>query len=691
LLFALAFSHAIALKFQSTPMARVAQLISQVHARIEADGKKEQMSYDKYACWCENTMGRKANDISAAKEQAKSLQTKIIKLAGDLGAHGAEIKQLEKDIQANLESQGEARSVRDGDKTGYLGERSESEQCIGALEAAVKVLTGAGTKTAFLDTLKEAELLSVVVGVRNVVRRPTATQSVSEKDLELIHGFLEHPVDYVGRRGRGLLSAAQVANNPFGDYAPQSTQITGILKGMYDAFIAGLEKANAEEANAQKAFEALMETKRRELETLQDTLEAQQGDNAKKSLDKATSNELLDDTKGQLAADEEFFDTTKASCKEKARQWSIRTGLRTEELSGMTRAVNILSSSDARKIFQRSTTTFIQVGSKGRSSKRRTAVSQLGSLSQRFHSLNLAKLALQVQSGGHFDQVIASIDGMIASLRKEEQDDIEHRDRCQNAEGKNANDMEDLNHAISKAGESLDRLNNRAGDLDAKITVLEGEIKDTKDEMQGALNLRNAAVAEFTQALQDDSMAYALLGQSIIMLQSFYKKNRISASLVQRGDPEYTIDPDKAPATTWADEKYGGRNDETNGIFAIIEMLKEDIQKEMKVSREDNDKNEKQYEKEKAAQQGTLDAQLTLKAATERELGDVQDRVSDTSEFKDAKGRDLTAETKVQGAIGNDCAWVATNFDSRGTKRKAEIGGLNDAKAYLAGAEDDNI
>ena len=32
-------------------------------AKIEADGKMEQQIYDKYACWCETTSARKANDI----------------------------------------------------------------------------------------------------------------------------------------------------------------------------------------------------------------------------------------------------------------------------------------------------------------------------------------------------------------------------------------------------------------------------------------------------------------------------------------------------------------------------------------------------------------------------------------------------------------------------------------------------
>ena len=51
------------------------------------------------------------------------------------------------------------------------------------------------------------------------------------------------------------------------------SQVQGILKSMYDAFAADLEKANAEESVEQGAFVELMATKKAELKTLRATLE----------------------------------------------------------------------------------------------------------------------------------------------------------------------------------------------------------------------------------------------------------------------------------------------------------------------------------------------------------------------------------------------------------------------------------
>merc|ERR1719453_823245 len=120
----------------------------------------EQEGFDKYACWCEKTMERKANDISAGKELIDETNILIKKLKGEIASHGAEIDQLNKDIAQNKAAMKEAQDVRDKENSEYMGERTESEQCIGALEAAVKALTGAGGsgKAKFLQTLKTAEL-----------------------------------------------------------------------------------------------------------------------------------------------------------------------------------------------------------------------------------------------------------------------------------------------------------------------------------------------------------------------------------------------------------------------------------------------------------------------------------------------------------------------------------------------------
>merc|ERR1719150_1846969 len=105
--------------FGGDNMKRVVGLLTDLQAKIESDGEAEQKSYDKFACWCEDTLSEKAEAISTAKDDIDKLQTEIIKLKGDLAAHDVDIKQLEKDIKKNAESQREATELREKESSAY--------------------------------------------------------------------------------------------------------------------------------------------------------------------------------------------------------------------------------------------------------------------------------------------------------------------------------------------------------------------------------------------------------------------------------------------------------------------------------------------------------------------------------------------------------------------------------------------
>lgn len=676
---------------QELPIERVVKLIAELKARVEQDGKNEQATYDSYACWCENTLERKSADITNGKELIDETETLIKKLKGEIASHGAEIQQLKKDIAQNAESAKEATSARDKEYGEYFKEKSETEQCIGALEAATKTLTGAGTKKGFLDTTThQAQLLSIAGQVRRVLRS-SMPQSISSSDLDVVKSFVAKPMDFFHANA---MSAAQVGNNPFGDYAPQSTQIQGILKGMYDAFTADLEKDNVEEADSEKSFQSLMATKAEEKATLVATLEKQETDSATKTKRLSDSEVLLDDTAAQLATDEAFFADTKDACQAKASEWSVRTRLRVEELNGMATAMTILSSKSASATFKNSSSTFLQLASvnkhQSRSQMGQKAFVMLKRLAARSHNIEVAKLAVLAQTGGHFDQVIGSIDMMIRDLREEEQDDIVHRDLCENQQNANGNELADIGSAIEKTEAALKRMENTKKNLGDEISQLEKDIAATKKEQAELLKLRNSEVGEFRQALKDDADAIELMKQAIVTLEKFYKDNNIALEFAQKA-PEYTKDPDKAP-DTWS-EPYGGRKSESGGILAILAMLVEDVEKEMAEARADDADAQAQYEKQNGALQLTLDSQGETKVSLETQKSDLEAKMRAYNKYKNAKGEDKAAEDDTNAALLTECAWVKSHFDTRAEKRKNEIQGLVEAKGFLAGVDagEDNL
>lgn len=303
----------------------------------------------------------------------------------------------------------------------------------------------------------------------------------------------------------------------------------------------------------------------------------------------------------------------------------------------------------------------------------------------RYHSVDIARLAARVRSGtdGHFDQVIATIDNMIELLRQEEQEDITQRDWCQGKEKKNSNDMEDINYDIDKATRTVSRLRTEETDLVNKISALQGDINTTSQSMVQLTEMRTQEREDFIQAVKDDENATMLLDRAITVLAKFYESNGIPMSLAQAGNVS------APPASPWqGGGDYGGRKSESEGIIAILKMIRDDYQKEIQTSREADGSAQVNYEKDMKALQNTMDAYEESKASAERELADLRTKIADIEQFKGEKGQDLANEQSLEQGLQADCAWVETHFQTRRDKRKTEIEGLVDAKSFLAGVDD---
>jgi len=666
---------------KENPVTKVVELIQELKAKIEADGKAEQKVYDKFACWCEKTTARKAGAIEEAKTSIEELSEKVLNLKGKTATLKAEIAQLEKDISGNIEGTKEATTIREKETADYTQERSDLEQAIGALERAIGILTGAGEKAA--SALQQAEILSVAAGVRGALR--FAPSDVSDDDRKMVEKFVHDPMQFYGHPKGSL---AQV-KNPFGDYAPASGAIQGMLKGMYDSMTSDLESKNADQAIKQKQFEELTATKNAELATLKATLEKKKetlGEDTKTMTDSAVER---DETQAQLKADEKFFEETKSACKAKADDWAERSRLRTEELAGINKAIEILTSDEAQATFGRATSMLLQSSQthKTASPAKAKAYQALKTVAKKHHSLRMAAMAAMVQTAteGHFDVVIGSVDKMIAELRAEEQDDIDLRDYCQDAENKVENEIEDLQHKATNIQGLIDRLNAKKKEIQADIKQTESDIAATEDAMAEALSTRNSENEDFKAALKDDMDAVALLASAIDAMTSFYKNNKLPLGLLaKKEDPEYAVDPDKAPETF--SEPYGGRSSEGGGITSILGYIKEDLENEIGTSKKAEAASQKEFEEQRAAATQVLSDLNAKKTSLEGMEAETDEKIADATEDKESTLTMKENKEKYRESLKPKCDWMKGAFDTRREKRRTEMNGLLEAKASLAGA-----
>merc|ERR1719235_649444 len=636
---------------------------------------------------------RKATNIHQAMADIKSLSTQVLEYKGSVATLASEIAELSSEMQDNQGAQDEATAIREKENSEYLAQKAEMEQTLNALERGIKVLMGAGTggDESLLQTRTQAAEMKLMMVARDVhvaVQKLPAEHLLAPTALAKVTSFLQDPADYLDKKAKKSAS-----------YSPASATIQGILKDMYDTFSMNLEKGTETEATQQKNFETLMATKAKEMSTLASTREAKEGHKAEAEKNLADASQELDDTKAQMEADTALFDDTKAACNSKAAEWNERVRARSEELAGINKGLEILTSDESRALFSKAIKpgmeTFLQERSTSEAdsaSPAAKAYRRLKAAATQTKSLALAQLAAQLRTGGHFDAVVSEIDKMIAVHKGEEQDDIEQRDWCKEETFKNEQEAARLTYKIEKHESKISKLTKKLEDLEASKAETVSQIQQTNEDIASMEESRIAEHNAFQSAKSDDEQASQLLAAAIEAMGAFYKNNGIDQgeiqgganALIQAGEPVFERSADEAPDASFSSAgKSGG---ESKGIISLMTMIKEDLDDEVSNGVKSEKKAQKEFETQLGAAKKLVEDLTLKKTNLETGIADTNQEITDENVAKEGTEGLLTEEKDYLMSIKPDCDWILKEFQPRRDTRAQEVQGLIDAKGMLLGA-----
>jgi len=456
---------------------------------------------------------------------------------------------------------------------------------------------------------------------------------------------------------------------------------------MYEQFQRDVTSSTEEENTRQTSYDQLKETKNTDLALLTDTLTKKTKENGDDDKQLADDEQERMETQAQLKTDKAFLETTLDACKNKADQWSERTRLRTEELAGINQAITILTSDEAKATFTSSDTTFVQLSFSNR--KRSEAFNALKHVHSKTHAVKLAMLAVAAKSG-HFDKVVRDVEKTIQDLRDEEKADMDKKDYCE-AERHAANSKnEKLEYEMDEVEKAIDRLENHNTELEGDIATTEQEIVDLTAAMLEAKNNRNAENEEFKVALKDDTDAVMLITKAIESLSAFYVNNDADMSLAQvrkHKQPEYAEDEDIAPASDFSDK--GSSGSQTSGIVGTLSMIKEDLENEMKVAREEEASADAAYRTQLKQSQDSMKAMETKINSMNENIAANKKSIAQHEKVNGDKSASKAATDEYLEKLRPSCDWMDANFESRRSTRKEEIAGLETAKKALSVASAD--
>merc|ERR1719330_1959786 len=478
----------------ANPIRKVVNLLQSMQQKVTEEGEKEKALYEKFLCYCKTGGTDLSASISSAKAKLGELATDIETAKSKHSKTKAELSRAKEDRATGQKAMDDATAIREREAATFAGLKSDSEANLAALSKAVTAVDS-GMAGGFLQT-----------GAADVLRRLVSVGRQSD-DQQVLSAFLA---------GKG-------------SYAPQSGQISGILKTIYDEMSAALADAVNTENAAIAAYKSLTQSRLKEKEALTGAIESKSAKIGELAVQIASMENDAGDTAEALAADQKFLAQSEKGCNTKTAEWEARSKTRAEELVALADTIKLLNDDDALELFKKTlpspSEVFLQVQTSS-SSARARALTMIREGMQKIKSpnrvgLDLISLALHGKKIG-FAKVISMIDEMLATLKKEQIDDDEKKTYCAEQLDLSDDQKKSLQRKASDTEAAIALAQDTIGTLTEEIAALTAGIKELDASVAEATENRRTEHTEYGELIASNSAAKEVLGMAKNRLQQFY-------------------------------------------------------------------------------------------------------------------------------------------------------------------------
>jgi len=710
----------------------VVLLLEQMRAELVAEADKEAEMYDKMVCWCETNEKEKTKDIGTAEGKTKDLMAEMEARSAAKGELSTKVTAIKAQIEEDTRSLKTATALREKEAAEFSSEEKEMMQAVTNLKNAVTVLSKHQSSSSLLqlDSPELASVRAVVedaslkydllsgdhprIGRLGAPKRKSAaallaigSQQATSQEGKAWASILDNqggsllPVDLAQKmleraakeaKASGSAAFVQGKNNP-ASYAPQSSQIFGILNTMKEEFEANLSDSQKSEMKAAAEFSELSASKSAQIAAAKDKLDAAEGDYAANGKALADAEEDYELTTGKRASDVEFLRNLRLTCQDLDRQWAARTKTRGEEIKAVGEALTILTEDDNREHLAK-TVTLLQLDSDSVSQARRTnamAVLRSAIHQPRFQTddlmaawstrsnggprKELATLAVSMQLDS-FTRVKEMMDKMVADLKTEQSEEVSFKANC--ASEFNANEKTTQTKTEEKADleANIESLAKLISGLKEEVAAAKTDIADSEVAIKKSSETREKENAEFQTTIADQRATQAILNKALTRLQAFYGK-KAAALLAAKTTQEPPVKFGKMKSNAGASPVMGL-------LSQIIEDSKA-LEKEAVAGETEAQASYESFVKESNAVIAKLSEAVTAKSeaisASEVELEQAKADLNSTDS-------EIASLGQFKADLHQQCDFVMANFDTRQQARLQEIEAIQRAKAILSGSDD---
>jgi len=661
------------------PVQKVIELIEKMQSEVQEEGKAEAAAYDKFACFCKDTADAKLHSITKGHEKVASLSAAIEELATSISALASETASTRDEI-ASIKSTMEAQAEKRASEFAlFQSDDNDLQGAIDELDRAIKKLEGskmgmAGAKTLFQKSTKTA--LKKLVSARDVQATPG--------QLKAIYALMQE-------------------ENP-GDahaFEFQSNKHIAVLKELLKTYRKTQFERQTEEENTKHAFNMAQQARNNQVKAFEALVAKNEQIQAEQEQDKSAKEAEKTQTEADTTADQTFLDELTAECEAKAKAWDTRSQIRSNELTAISEALELLKggvsenfaankklvlvSQDEDEDDEDEDVSFLQRRDT-RAAVRRQAVKFLSAKAKAINSPTLSVLVMKMKED-HFKKVRDMIKDMVARLEEEAAAEADQKAWCD----------EEMAGATAQRDEQQARIEGEAARIlkdEATITQLSEEIRELGANIADlfkALNeqtaLRKEDHEDNVKTIADAKAGLEALTGALNVLEKFYNN---PAGFVETSYEPFKASgagsdgknlADLAPGTF--EGAYEGKQQQSKGVLGMLNVIKSDFERSISTTEEAESDAETEFQDFKSATETDMDEKKADKKSKEGEREDTQ---ADLTEANDEKADGVTLKEEALAELEKlkpACVSTGSSYDEKVARRKQEIEALKEATKIL--------
>jgi hypothetical protein len=466
-------------------------------------------------------------------------------------------------------------------------------------------------------------------------------------------------------------------------YKTHSGGIVGVLEDLKEQAESELSEARKEETSSKHNYEMMKQSLEDQMAYDTKELNAQKAGKEAAKEDKATAEGDLAVTEKELKEAEENLKTANQDCMTVAADHEATVAARKEELNAIHTAEKILKESTSGAVSQ--TYSLLQVAASSQMKSRADlanseVINMVKKLAHDHHSAALAQLASRIavvvrygskNGDDPFAKVKGLITDMIAKLEAEGEAEATEKAYCDEQMAKTEAKKTDLEDAIAKLTNKIDRSQARSTALKEEVAQLQEELAELAKTQAEMDKIRaeehedyKVAKAELTQGLEGVRKALSVLNEY------YGTAAATEGAFMQQPQPA-------RPATFKKADGAGG------SIINILEVVESDFANNL--AKEETEEADAAEVYEKTTQENkvtTAQKQQDVKYKTQEHVA-LDKQVSEFSADRETVSSELDAVNEYYAKIRERCIAKPETYEERKAHREAEIAGLKEALSIL--------